>query len=134
MAGLEKEMATYSVPLPGESHGLRSLAGYSPQGHKQSETMEQLNTSPLFQKNCVHAKSKKLHRTSLVIQWLRSNVGDLGSIPGQEMRPYMPPLKIPHAATKAEDPGCYKTERSQINMYFLSKKIQTGQMSNCLRS
>ena len=27
---LEKEMATYSVFLPGESHGQRSLAGYSP--------------------------------------------------------------------------------------------------------
>ena len=30
--------------LPGESHGQRSLAGYSPQGHKESDTTEQLNT------------------------------------------------------------------------------------------
>ena len=26
--------------FPGESHGLRSLVGYSPQGHKESDTTE----------------------------------------------------------------------------------------------
>ena len=31
---LEKEMATHSVFLPGEFHGQRSLAGYSPWGRK----------------------------------------------------------------------------------------------------
>ena len=29
--------------LPGESHGQRSLAGYSPQGHKESDTTERLS-------------------------------------------------------------------------------------------
>ena len=33
------------VFLPGESHGRRSLAGYSPRGHKESDTIEQLNNS-----------------------------------------------------------------------------------------
>ena len=28
------------VSLPGEPHGLRSLVGYSPQGHKDSDTTE----------------------------------------------------------------------------------------------
>ena len=28
--------------LPGEFHGQRSLAGYSPWGHKESDTIEQL--------------------------------------------------------------------------------------------
>ena len=32
---LEKEMATYSIFLPGKFHGQRSLAGYSPWGHKR---------------------------------------------------------------------------------------------------
>ena len=32
---LEKEMATHSRSLPGKSHGQRSLAGYSPWGHKR---------------------------------------------------------------------------------------------------
>ena len=31
------------VFLPGESHGLRSLVGYSPQGRKESDTTEQLH-------------------------------------------------------------------------------------------
>ena len=34
---LEKEMATTPVFLPGESHGQRSLAGYSPWNPKQSD-------------------------------------------------------------------------------------------------
>ena len=33
-------MVTYSVFLPGESHGQRNLEGYSQQGHKESDTTE----------------------------------------------------------------------------------------------
>ena len=33
------------VFLPGESHGPRSLAGYSPRGHKESDTTEQLRAA-----------------------------------------------------------------------------------------
>ena len=33
-------MATYSNILPGESHGQRSLAGYSPWGHKELDMTE----------------------------------------------------------------------------------------------
>ena len=32
--------------LPGESHGQRSLVGYSPWGHKESDTTEQLTHEP----------------------------------------------------------------------------------------
>ena len=32
------------VFLPGESHGQRNLAGYSPGGHKKSDTTGQLST------------------------------------------------------------------------------------------
>ena len=38
---LEKEMAT-PVLLPGESYGQRSLEGYSPRGHKESDMTKQL--------------------------------------------------------------------------------------------
>ena len=31
---LEKDMATHSIFLPGESHERRSLVGYNPSGHK----------------------------------------------------------------------------------------------------
>ena len=37
---LEKGMATHSSILPGESHGPRSLAGYSPWGCKESDMTE----------------------------------------------------------------------------------------------
>ena len=40
---LEKEMATTPVFLPGKSHGQRSLAGYSPWGHKESDATERLH-------------------------------------------------------------------------------------------
>jgi len=42
---LEKCMATPPVFLPGEFHGQRSLAGYSPCGHQESVTTEQLTLS-----------------------------------------------------------------------------------------
>ena len=37
---LEREMATHSRFLPGKSHGQRNLVGYSPWGHKESDTTE----------------------------------------------------------------------------------------------
>ena len=39
---LEKEMAIHSSILPGESHGQRSLEGYSPWGCKESDSTERL--------------------------------------------------------------------------------------------
>ena len=40
---LEKSMLTHPVFLPGESHGQRSLVGYSPWGHKESEMTARLS-------------------------------------------------------------------------------------------
>ena len=37
------------VFLPGEFHGRRSLAGYSPWGHKESDTTERLPVRGTFQ-------------------------------------------------------------------------------------
>ena len=37
---LEKETVTHSSILPGESHGWRSLEGYSPWGRKESNVTE----------------------------------------------------------------------------------------------
>ena len=42
---LRKEMATHSNILAGEFHGQKSLAGYSPWGHKESDMPEQLTLS-----------------------------------------------------------------------------------------
>ena len=44
---LEKKWQPTPVFLPGESHGWRSLVGYSPWGRKESDTAERLHlTSP----------------------------------------------------------------------------------------
>ena len=39
---LEKEMAIHSSILAGKSHRWRNLAGYSPWGHRESDTTERL--------------------------------------------------------------------------------------------
>ena len=43
---LEEELATHSSILARESHGQRSLGGYSPQGHKESDATEVIENTP----------------------------------------------------------------------------------------
>ena len=42
---LEKEVAPTPVFLPGETHGQRSLVGYSSWGHKELDTTERITFS-----------------------------------------------------------------------------------------
>ena len=42
---MEKEMQPTPVGLPGKSHGQRSLADYSPRGHKESGTIKRAGTA-----------------------------------------------------------------------------------------
>ena len=51
---LEKEMATTLAFLPGKFHGQRSLEGYSPWGHKELDTTEQLSTH-IYNRSTGHA-------------------------------------------------------------------------------
>ena len=52
---LEEKLATHSIMLARKkSHGQRSLVGYSPWGHKESDTTEQLNTQK-SEYNVIHA-------------------------------------------------------------------------------
>ena len=44
---LEKEIAIHSSILAWEIHGQRSLVGYSPWGHKESDMTEQLNNNKI---------------------------------------------------------------------------------------
>ena len=57
--------------MPGESHGWRSLVGYSPWGRKESDTTEQLHLHP--HQGFPGASDSKESAC---------NAGDLGSIPG----------------------------------------------------
>ena len=54
-------MATHLVLLPGEFHGQRSLAGYSPWGHKKLDTAEEL-TLPLCYQYSTVAKTTSQNR------------------------------------------------------------------------
>ena len=54
-------MATHSSILPGESYGPRSLAGYSPQGPKESGTTERLSLSfYVFSFKCITVGEQNL--------------------------------------------------------------------------
>ena len=44
------------VSLPGESHGQRNLAGYSPWCHKESDTIKQLRMHIFLQNGGIHVK------------------------------------------------------------------------------
>ena len=61
---LEKEMQPTPVFLPGEFHGQRSLAGYSPWGHKESDVIEWLILSPSW-KSVVQSLSHVQHFETL---------------------------------------------------------------------
>ena len=61
---MEKAMAPTPVFLPGKSHGQRSLAGYSPWGHKESVTTER----PIQ------------HNHNKLLRLLRRNLNEQGGI------------------------------------------------------
>ena len=69
---LEEGMATTPVVLPGESHGQRSLRGYSPYGCKRAGC---------DWSGWVHTVS------GIVLKNLPTNAGDTGSIPGSGRSP-----------------------------------------------
>ena len=50
-------------------HGQRSLAGYSPLDHKQSDTTEQLSTAQHR-----HLKSLKLSKVALIVSYLQTGL------------------------------------------------------------
>ena len=45
---LEKGIQPTPVFLPGESHGQRSLVGYSSRGHRESDTTEHTHTHSTY--------------------------------------------------------------------------------------
>ena len=65
--------------MPGESHGQRSLAGYSPWGHKESDTTEQLTHTNTHTHDCPLAILPKAIRSRQSLQGGR--VASLGPWP-----------------------------------------------------
>ena len=64
------------VLLPGESHGWRSLAGYSPWGHEESDMTERLHLHFHF-----HALEKEMATHSSVLAWRIPGMGEPGELP-----------------------------------------------------
>ena len=62
------------VLLPGKSHGWRSLVGYSPWGHEESDMTEQLH----FQ---FYALEKEMATHSSVLAWRIPGTGEPGGLP-----------------------------------------------------
>ena len=50
---LDENMATHFSTLPEKSQGQKSMAGYSPRGHKESDTAERLSM-PIYFKSPRH--------------------------------------------------------------------------------
>ena len=58
------------VFLPGESHGQRSLAGYSPWGHKGSDVTWQLNNkSPVYEPSSCELSDSNVCSISVRCEW-----------------------------------------------------------------
>ena len=60
------------VSLPGKSNGCRSLGGYSPWGHKESDTTERLH---------FHALEKEMATHSSVFAWRIPGTAEPGGLP-----------------------------------------------------
>ena len=61
-----EEMATYSIFSPGESHGWRSLAGYSPWGRKELATTEATWHKVVTKKSIKKSKDAKEENQGMV--------------------------------------------------------------------
>ena len=58
--------------LPGKSHGQRSLAGYSPRGHKEADTTEWLTTTWIAPWMCISHISP-LQALTFITNWVLFN-------------------------------------------------------------
>ena len=79
---LEEEMTIHSwivEILPGESHGRRSLAGYSPWGCKESDTTARLSDFTFTFH--FHALEKEMATHSSVLAWRIPGMGEPGGLP-----------------------------------------------------
>ena len=110
---LEEEMATHSSILPGKSHRQRSLEGYSPWGHKESDTTEQLNSSSIGTDG--HTDTRALMMVPLDhLQW-QVNPTLSSSSPCARRSPFTP------VSTESQALGL-----AQIFLFYLSFFGRTG--------
>ena len=77
-----------SVPLPENVHGQRSLEGYCPWGHKESDMPEWMSTLTLLSRNSQSQDlGLRLCTCSARWEWVRSLIRELGShMPSPQLR------------------------------------------------
>ena len=94
------------VFLPGKSHGQRSLAGYCPWGHKESDTTERLNWTELMLRKIELRRGRGWQR----ISWL-DGITDSMDMCLDKLHSFLEKAMAPHSSTLAwkipwtEDPG-----------------------------
>ena len=62
-----REWQPTPIFLSGEFHGHRSLAGYSPWGHKESDTTELLTHTHIHTHTCVYARACVCTHTFMIL-------------------------------------------------------------------
>ena len=104
------------VFLPGESHGQRSLAGYSPRGHRESEMTQRPNGNNKRENNCPNHNAEQqpafasgsfycslgLDPFSRLIFWLRHKACEM-LVPQPGLRPK--PLRWKPRVSTTGQPG-----------------------------
>ena len=75
------------VLLPGKAHGQRTVVGYSPWGHKQSDTTERLHSIYLYMYVYIYTHTFMGFPGYSAGKESTCNAGDLGSIPGSGRSP-----------------------------------------------
>ena len=108
------------VFLPGESHGQQSLAGYSPWGHKESDTtkrltLSQLNytrKSPLPRKECTQilkirtwTSSEAFILSSTLATWELRTLLKHSTVPTKEAPKPKPSQDLHDATLPSDTPG-----------------------------
>ena len=91
--------------MPGKSHGQRSLAGYSPQGHKELDMGESLSTHTNV-KSAATGKLKSKGRAKLVLMYrLEIQIQTLGPPAGPSRTGRQPGLIPQLLQSAAQDPA-----------------------------
>ena len=97
-------MATHFIPgfLPGKLHGQRSLAGYSPQGHKKSNMTEHTHTHT--------------HTHTHLTLYLGNNKRDISDQPRSESLGWEPPACLQHGIQHASSmPLAWHHQMAQVS-------------------
>ena len=97
MSSKKRKWQPTPVFLPGESHGQTSLAGYSPWGHKESDTTEQIMHTHTWE------SEKEAGWWKQRLKWCGHKSKNVGMPPGSKKTAF--PLGPPESVQPCRHPG-----------------------------